>query len=64
MCACISAPYNDTQINSAQQSISLSGYSLVMGDTVSLRASTSPSGPFVEFATATASGASPAGTAS
>ena len=58
MCACISAPYNDTQINSAQQSISLSGYSLVMGDTVSLRASTSPSGPFVEFATATASGPS------
>ena len=51
--ACVSGPFNNTEVPSEGTATSFRGYSTAPSQTVTLLASASPTGPFTPFATAT-----------
>ncbi len=55
LCSCVLSPRDDQQVTSTSQTVSMNGYTITAGDTISIRAATSPSGPYVEIATTVAS---------
>lgn len=54
--ACVSTPFTETEVASANTPVTFRGYALGPNQVIRLRSSADPSGPFTEFATTRSSG--------
>ncbi len=54
--ACVLNPRNGTELASSSSTVSVSGYTIVANDTISIRASASSGGPYTQIATTVSSG--------